>query len=1788
MKKQLSTLILIFFCIIHCDAQSLTGSYLVGPGNTYTNLTDVASALKTGTLFSDVVFELQSNYSSITEVFPISFKQTTSVGGNWKVIIRPATGTSIVTEGDAGVGNALINIDSTDRFTLDGRAGGLGGIAWTIRNKCALIAPVSPAVAVLATSAGPVIQFLNDATFDTLTYLQLECMNPVQTSSVVFFGTTTGTLGNSFNGVNYCNIRDRSDTTAGTATPAAGIISANGTVTNNYNTISNNNIFNYFYPSSQTHGVRVNGSTGWVIKNNRFFQELPRVFALTNNHKVIRIDGTNTTCTNHSVIGNIIGYSSAAGTGYYDISGLTTVLSGMDLNFSVTGNNIIRGNIFSNIRITTASTNTSTSSPAGVFAAFNVNQGYVTIDSNIIGSKTDSSSIKITGTGVGFGALGIALLNKSGTVANNYIGGITLENPTPGNIRGSFWGINSTPSGGNPIIRNNEIGSVDLPYSILNRTGTTNTTAGHTTIGIAFTTSPTLVTGNTVANMVYQGGSTTAQLIGINSGGTVSPQKIGTDAPGTGNNILNLFNNAPNTGTGTTASIIGILATNTTAGQLISQNRIRSLINTNATAATSVIGIHYAGNTANSGDNINRNYIHSIYVQSTNTASSIIGLNTGTSSATYKNNLISLGYDTLGTDITTGIGITGINNTPSGTGVDNYYHNTVYVGGNNVTSASNTYAFNRNAATNTTHIINNILVNTRSNTSGTAMNIVLRNNSALNGGLNSNYNVYHRNGTGGKLFASSALMFDSLCNWQFFNSPSALDVNSGIGDPLLITPNGSLTTINLRPSSSNPLEGKGSSATGVLDDYDGAVRSSNTPVDIGAYSGNYTLFSDIFTPVISTTLLGNGVVTVTRTVPGIAISDNFGVALGASAPRFYYKKKNDLNAFNGNSSGANGWKYVSANNTSSPYNFTIDYSILFSPLAVGDTIYYFVAAQDINDNLISAPAGAGYNAAPPIQNISNAPTLFNSFIISDNSISGAKTVCSGGCNYTNLTGATGLFHAMDSLAVTGNITATILGDLVEDGAYALNYFGPFNLSIVPDASLRTISNSADLASTTPMIHFAGASNVTIDGGASKNLIFKNTNTTAANTSATIQFSNNATNDTLKNCIIQNNGSATARGNIVIGGANGIVIAENKITDTVNTSTQQPGNCILSNSAANSNLYITNNEIFNFRANGISIATFGSNCVISGNHIYNNTTVIPTTPFNGISVASGTGHVIDSNYIGGQAPFLGGGIWSYASNTASFGISSSSPGSMLIQKNRIGNFAGTMSAVLAGINGSSSLNPAIIKNNEIHDITSVGTNGGLSISLAGIIFSSTNTNNSITGNTIYNLYINSASGSPGVSGIGTNGNSSHIAGGEISGNKIYGFQMNPASTITPDIRGIGPLQGNSTVMNITIANNFIALGDNLTNNVQIEGIWANAVAASIANIYNNSIHISGTIAPASTLATAGILKPNNSLGLIRNNIIYNVRTKTSGTAVHTAITNSAATPANSWNSDYNMLYATDTATAAVTWGTATYGFAAWKNIVLTDMNTKGKVVSFNAPAIGDLHLTSPSVGDVDLAGTPLAAVTKDIDGENRDLVTPYMGADEIPSSPLPVILNSFYAKRNNADVMIYWSTASEINNQLFTIEASADGKIFEPVGKVQAKGNTATATNYQYTHKNAQSLINTSTIYYRLGSIDYEGNMEYTGIVAVQFGNKGKLDAGIHVFPNPVNDRLNIVMPEPVNGNLTVEIANIQGKVISTQTITTRESSPIVSLEGLNTLETGLYLVKIQQNGLTKTVKMLKH
>jgi predicted SpoU family rRNA methylase len=177
--------------------------------------------------------------------------------------------------------------------------------------------------------------------------------------------------------------------------------------------------------------------------------------------------------------------------------------------------------------------------------------------------------------------------------------------------------------------------------------------------------------------------------------------------------------------------------------------------------------------------------------------------------------------------------------------------------------------------------------------------------------------------------------------------------------------------------------------------------------------------------------------------------------------------------------------------------------------------------------------------------------------------------------------------------------------------------------------------------------------------------------------------------------------------------------------------------------------------------------------------------------------------------------------------------------------------------------------------------------------------------------------------------------------------------------------------------------------------------------------------------------------------------------------------------------------------------------------------------------------------------------------------------------LPVKLISFNATLANEKVNCTWETASEINNDYFTLEKSKDGRSFEAVGNVKGQGNSNRNIRYNYTDNNPFGGIS----YYRLKQTDFDGKYTYSTIVKV--GLTEKLTSEIYLYYE--NNTPIIKINSLVENNAIVEIINLNGtKLLSNE-------QPIISGENTfainGNITTGLYLLKVQVEDEVKYFKV---
>lgn len=187
----------------------------------------------------------------------------------------------------------------------------------------------------------------------------------------------------------------------------------------------------------------------------------------------------------------------------------------------------------------------------------------------------------------------------------------------------------------------------------------------------------------------------------------------------------------------------------------------------------------------------------------------------------------------------------------------------------------------------------------------------------------------------------------------------------------------------------------------------------------------------------------------------------------------------------------------------------------------------------------------------------------------------------------------------------------------------------------------------------------------------------------------------------------------------------------------------------------------------------------------------------------------------------------------------------------------------------------------------------------------------------------------------------------------------------------------------------------------------------------------------------------------------------------------------------------------------------------------------------------------------------------------------LGTTDTNQTPLPVELLSFDAElMDNQHVKLNWQTASEINNDFFTIERSSNGNNWQEVNKIKGAGNSSSRLRYSEIDYNPYNGLS----FYRLKQTDFDGQFEYSKIISTHIKNNEK--SQVKIYPNPSNNQI-IIEGSPSELE-EIEIYNSLGQnmTLLTNPISTSGSQSVIDMSNLNT---GFYYLKTK----TTTNKLYK-
>ncbi|MBT2557233.1 T9SS type A sorting domain-containing protein [Hymenobacter sp. ISL-91] len=165
-------------------------------------------------------------------------------------------------------------------------------------------------------------------------------------------------------------------------------------------------------------------------------------------------------------------------------------------------------------------------------------------------------------------------------------------------------------------------------------------------------------------------------------------------------------------------------------------------------------------------------------------------------------------------------------------------------------------------------------------------------------------------------------------------------------------------------------------------------------------------------------------------------------------------------------------------------------------------------------------------------------------------------------------------------------------------------------------------------------------------------------------------------------------------------------------------------------------------------------------------------------------------------------------------------------------------------------------------------------------------------------------------------------------------------------------------------------------------------------------------------------------------------------------------------------------------------------------------------------------------------------------------------------PLPVTLVSFTAQAHPSGVKLDWATATELNNDYFEVQRSANGQNFAPITKIAGSGTTSSGAKYSFIDTTPLAGSN----YYRLRQVDRDGSEAFSAVAVVT----GSQRPEALIYPNP--GTTTITLPAGTGQPVDYRIYTATGRTVLTGRMAGGTSFDVQQIPA------GLYLIEIVAAG----------
>ncbi len=187
---------------------------------------------------------------------------------------------------------------------------------------------------------------------------------------------------------------------------------------------------------------------------------------------------------------------------------------------------------------------------------------------------------------------------------------------------------------------------------------------------------------------------------------------------------------------------------------------------------------------------------------------------------------------------------------------------------------------------------------------------------------------------------------------------------------------------------------------------------------------------------------------------------------------------------------------------------------------------------------------------------------------------------------------------------------------------------------------------------------------------------------------------------------------------------------------------------------------------------------------------------------------------------------------------------------------------------------------------------------------------------------------------------------------------------------------------------------------------------------------------------------------------------------------------------------------------------------------------------------------------------------------------------IIGTTLPVQLLDLKGTVQARGNLIEWATASETNNDFYTLYRATDGVNYQKIAQVQGKGTTSLSSSYNFFDENAPNGL----VYYQLAQTNFDGTTTTLGTIVLN--RVVNALSVVQVAPVPATHSVNLVFATQAIARVQISLFDLSGKLVTTQFADAAAGINNVQVELAN-VPAGMYMLTLNDGTQVATAKIVK-